>query len=131
MLRRSLMALILATSLAALSVGSAFAHECVISSRSDKGDAGATHSRVWGVLGLADVLGFIHEVVGGEPLTADQIAWALENRGSLPESWVTRMDKTIGEGSANPNLADGRGLDHLEQLVGEQVVGLYFAASMQ
>jgi hypothetical protein len=39
-----------------------------------------------------------------------------------------RADKTIGEGSANPNLADGRGLDHLADTYGAQLVGIYFAA---
>jgi hypothetical protein len=128
MLRRSLLAALLATALTAVSVGAVFAHECVISSRSTQGDEGATHSKVWDQLFLADVLGFIHEAVGGEPLTADQIAWAVANRGDLPEYWVTRFDKTIGAGSSNPNLADGAGLDHLAQLVGEDVVALYFAA---
>ena len=128
MLRRSLLAALLATALTAISIGAVSAHECVISSRSAQGDEGATHSRVWDRLYLADVLGFIHDVVGGEPLTADQIAWAVANRGDLPEYWVTRIDKTIGAGSSNPNLADGKGLDHLAQLVGEDVVALYFAA---
>lgn len=130
MLRRSVSAAILAGLLAITSVGAVLGHECVISSRSDRGDQGATHSGRWATLALSDVLGFIHEVVGGEPLTAAQIEWAVANRGSLPESWVTRSDKTIAEGSANPNLADGRGLDHLADLVGEQVVALYFAATM-
>ena len=53
---------------------------------------------------------------------------AVANRGDLPLSWVTRGDKTIGDGSANPNLADGRGLDHLADLVGQEVGALYFAA---
>lgn len=128
MLRRSLLAAMLATALTAVSVGAVAAHECVISSRSAQGDEGATHSKVWDRLFLADVLGFIHEVVGGDPLTADQIAWAVANRGDLPEYWVTRIDKTIGAGSSNPNLADGHGLDYLAQLVGEDVVALYFAA---
>ena len=131
MLRRSLLAAFLATALTAISVGAVAAHECVISSRSAQGDLGATHSKVWGQLFLADVLGFIHEDIGEEPLTEGQIAWAVANRGDLPEYWVTRFDKTIGAGSSNPNLADGNGLDHLVQMVGEQVVGLFFAAQAQ
>lgn len=128
MLRRSILALALAASLSAVTVGATLAHECVISSRSDAGNAGATNSKVWGELPLAVVLGFIHEEIGEEPLTEAQIEWAVANRGDLPISWVTRVDKTIGAGSANPNLADGRGLDHLAQLVGNQVVALFFAA---
>jgi hypothetical protein len=137
MVKRILVASLLASTLAIASVGAAFAHECVISSRSDQGDAGATHSDRWTVLTLADVLGFINTVIPGQEtqfLTAEQIEWAVANRDELlgtsdfPESWVTRTDKTIGEGSSNPNLADHHGLDHLADLYGTQVANLYFAA---
>jgi hypothetical protein len=128
MVRSSILAAVLASALTAMSVGAVAAHECVISSRSAQGDEGAVNSKVWDKLFLADVLGFIHEEVGGPALTADQIAWAVANRGDLPEYWVTRFDRTVGAGSSNPNLADGRGLDHLVPMVGEQVVALYFAA---
>ncbi|HET9878344.1 MAG TPA: hypothetical protein VFQ81_03440 [Candidatus Limnocylindria bacterium] len=131
MKRRMVIASLLAGSLAVASVGAATAHECVISSRSAQGDAGATHSSRWITLTLADVLGFIHTEIPGQadmPLTPAQIEWAVANRGDLPSSWVTRGDKTIGAGSANPNIADGRGLDHLAALVGPQVGALYFAA---
>jgi hypothetical protein len=128
MLRRSILAAVLASALTAMTVGAVAAHECVISSRSAQGNEGAANSKVWDRLFLADVLGFIHAEVGGPALTEAQIAWAVANRGDLPEYWVTRIDKTIGAGSSNPNLADGRGLDHLVPMVGEQVVALYFAA---
>ena len=29
-----------------------------------------------------------------------------------------RIDKTIGEGSANPDLGNGKGLDHMEDAYG-------------
>jgi hypothetical protein len=122
LLRRSILAATLASVLSMLSIGAVFAHECVISSRSTQGDQGATNSKVWGTLQLAEVLDFAFG------LNPDQIEWAVDNRGDLPESWVTRMDKTIGEGSANANLADGKGLDHLEDLVGAQVFLLAQAA---
>lgn len=131
MFRRSILAAVLAGALTAMTVGTVAAHECTISSRSAQGNEGATNSRVWGKLFLADVLGFIHEEVGGPALTTDQIAWAVANRGDLAEFWVIRFDKTIGAGSSNPNLADGRGLDHLVPMVGEAVVALYFAALEQ
>lgn len=131
MKRRMVIASLLAGSLAVASIGVASAHECVISTRSAQGDAGATHSSRWITLTLADVLGFIHTEIPGQadaPLTPEQIEWAVANRGDLPLSWVTRGDMTIGDGSANPNLADGRGLDHLADLVGQEVGALYFAA---
>ncbi len=131
MLRKLAAASLLSGVLAVASVGAVFAHECVISSRSDQGDAGATHSSRWAVLTLADVLGFINTEIPGQEtafLTPEQIDWAVANRGDLPSSWVTRTDKTIGEGSSNPNLADGKGLDHLAALYGQQVAALYFEA---
>jgi hypothetical protein len=126
--RRPLVATALALSLSVTAAGSVLAHECVISSRSDRGDAGALNSKVWGQHSLAFILGFIHEIVGSDPLTPSQIQWAVANRGTLPLAWTVRIDKTIGEGSSSPNLADGRGLDHLSALAGQQVVALYFAA---
>lgn len=124
MLRRTILAATLAAVLSAFSIGSTLAHECVISSRSAQGDAGATNSKVWGQLYLAEVLDFAFG------LNPAQIEWALEHRGEygLPEFWVTRFDRTIGEGSKNPNLADGKGLDHLEALVGFQAFQLAQAA---
>lgn len=124
MVRRSIVAALLASVLAIASVGSAFAHECVISSRSAQGNEGATHSKVWGKLYLAEILDFAFG------LNPAQIEWAVEHRGdfNLPEYWVTRFDKTIGEGSSNPNLADAKGLDHLQALVGGQVFMLATAA---
>ncbi len=122
MFRRIIAAALLASVLAVASVGSVFAHECVISSRSNQGNEGATHSKVWGKLTLSFIL---VEFFG---LTDAQAAWAVDNRGSLPEYWVTRFDKTIGAGSSNPNLANGKGLDHLEGLVGFEVFQLAEAA---
>jgi hypothetical protein len=130
-MRRVLLSLALAASVSAVAAPAVFAHECVIASRSAQGDAGAQHSSNWVTLGLADVFGFIHEVVGGPALSQDQIAWAVDEavaEGLPAGGWVTRSDKTIGEGSANPNTGNGKGLDHLEDSVGAQIVGIYFAA---
>jgi hypothetical protein len=106
----------LAGLLAVASVGTSLAHECVILSRSDRGDEAATNSQVWDRLYLAEIFGFAFG------LNEAQAEWAVENRGDLPEYWITNIKKTIGEGSSNPNLADGKGLDHLEQLVGGKVL---------
>ena len=35
-----------------------------------------------------------------------------------PASFTVRSDKTIGEDSANPNLGNGQGLDHIEDAFG-------------
>ena len=101
MVKRILVAALLASTLAVASVGAAFAHECVISSRSDQGDAGATHSARWAVLTLADVLGFINTEIPDQQdqfLSPEQIEWAVANRDAIlgttgfPDSWVTRTD---------------------------------------
>ena len=130
-IRRGLAASLLAATMLIGTAGVALGHECTISSRSAQGDAGSLHSGRWIRLGLADVYGFINQDVGGPALTPAQIAWAVGEsikQGLPANGWVIRSDKTIGEGSKNPNLANGKGLDHLQDLVGAQVVGIYFEA---
>lgn len=39
----------------------------------------------------------------------------------LPAQFTFRIDKTIGEGSSNPNLANGKGLEHAEDVYGASV----------
>jgi hypothetical protein len=129
-MRRFVMTLALAGTLLVVSAPTVLGHECTIASRSAAGDAGALHSDRWGRLTLADVFGFIHEIVGGRPLTADEIdtAVGLAVAAGLPEDgWVVRTNKTIGEGSSNPNLADGKGLDHLADRYGGLIAGIYFS----
>ena len=129
-MRRIALSLVLAGSLLAVAAPAVLGHECTIASRSAKGDAGALHSANWGRLGLADVFGFIHGEVGGRPLTPAEIdqAVAMAVAAGLPANgWVIRIDKTIGEGSSNPNLANGKGLDHLADSAGPTIVGIYFA----
>jgi hypothetical protein len=124
MVRRSILAALLAASLAMLSIGTAFAHECAISSRSSRGDEAATNSKIWEKLYLETVLrDFI-----GLPEPVVEKALELRPQFGLPEYWVTRFDRTVGGGSANPNLTDGRGLDHLVGLVGPQLDDLIAAA---
>ena len=130
-MRRLVASLLLAGSLTVVAAPAVFAHECYIASRSAQGDAGALHSGRWTQLPLPIIFGFINGIVGGPALTADQIVWAVNEavaEGLPADGWVIRADKTIGEGSANPNLANGKGLDHLADSVGRQIVGIYFQA---
>jgi hypothetical protein len=90
----------------------ASAHECFIASRSDTGNQMALHSGRWIALTAADIAMFT-------PPGTDQqcfIAYWLAHGG--PASLTVRSDKTIGEGSSNPNLANGKGLDHAEDVFG-------------
>ena len=130
-MRRLFLSLALAGSMTAVAAPAVFAHECFIVSRSDQGDAGALHSGAWARITLTDIFGFINTVVGGPALTPDQITWAVGEavaEGLPADGWVVRSDKTIGEGSKNPNLANGKGLDHLADVYGAQIVGIYFQA---
>ncbi len=86
-IRRGLAASLLAGTMLIGTAGVALGHECVISSRSAQGDAGALHSGRWVRLSLADVYGFINEAVGGPALTASQIEWAV---GESIEAGATR-----------------------------------------
>jgi hypothetical protein len=128
-MRRILAGLLLSGLLLTVAAPIVAAHECVIANRAAQGDAGADHSGNWERLTLADIFGFIHGVVGGPALTADQIEDAVEiavDQGLPVDGWLTRGDKTIGDPTKNPNLADGKGLDHLSIVYGEQIVGIYF-----
>jgi hypothetical protein len=130
-MRRILSGLVLAGSLSAVAAPAVLAHECYIANRSAQGDAGAVHSGSWTRLSLGAIFGFVNEFVGGPGLTSTQITWAVNEavaEGLPADGWVIRSDKTIGEGSSNPNLADGKGLDHLADTFGNQLVGIYFAA---
>jgi hypothetical protein len=129
-MRRLILSFVLAGSLLAVAAPAVLGHECTIASRSAKGDAGALHSANWGRLTLQDVFGFIGSDVGGRALTPAEIdqAVGMAVAAGLPaDGWVIRTDKTIGEGSNNPNLANGKGLDHLVDSAGPTIVGIYFS----
>jgi hypothetical protein len=128
-MRRLVSVIVLSAGLLTIAAPVVAAHECIISNRSAQGDAGADHSANWDRLTLADIFGFIHGAVGGEPLSAEQIDEAVAiavSQGLPADGWLTRADKTIGDPTKNGNLADGKGLDHLSILYGEQIVGIYF-----
>ncbi len=130
-MRRIMLALMLAGTLAIAGAPAVLGHECFIANRSAAGDAGALHSGNWTRLTLGEIFSFINTFVGGPPLSAGQVTWAIGEavREGIPaDGWVVRTDKTIGEGSSNPNLANGKGLDHLGDAFGPQLVGIYFAA---
>ena len=129
-MRRLVLSFVLAGSLLAVAAPAVLGHECTIASRSAKGDAGSLHSANWFRLTLQDVFGFIGSEVGGRPLTPAEIdqAVGMAVAAGLPaDGWVVRSDKTIGEGSKNPNLANGKGLDHLVDSAGPTIVGIYFS----
>jgi len=130
-MRRLLVSLALVGTLLTAAAPTVLGHECYIANRSAAGDAGALHSGAWTRITLADVFSFVNQFVGGPALSPSQITWAVGAAvasGTPADGWVVRADKTIGEGSANPNLANGKGVDHLADTYGAQLVGIYFAA---
>ena len=104
--------MVLAASLAALvftGSGTAFARDCFISTRSDQGNAGATNSSRWISVSVVE---FAHSPDFPPGFDPDCFVEEWLGNGG-PESFTVRSDKVIGGGSSNPNLADGRGLDHI------------------
>jgi hypothetical protein len=94
--------------------GTAYAHECYIANRSAQGNASATHSDRWITVTVADFVNSPDFPPGVDP---DCFLDFWSSNGG-PDSFTIRSDKTIGEGSANPNLGNGSGLDHIEDAYG-------------
>ena len=94
--------------------GTAYARDCYIANRSTQGNAGATHSSRWITSSVED---FAHSPDFPPGVDPDCfVDYWLSNGG--PESFTVRSDKVIGEDSANPNLANGKGLEHIEESFG-------------
>jgi hypothetical protein len=111
--RNSLLAV--ASALTIFSTASpAWAHDCFIASRSATGDAMAAHSSRWVVVTIND---FVHSEDFPPGVDPDCFIAYWSSHGG-PASFTVRSDKVIGEGSKNPNLADGRGLDHIDEAYG-------------
>jgi hypothetical protein len=115
MRRRILATTAMAAVFVLVSAGTASAHECFIANRSAQGNAGATHSDNWIPVSVVEFANSPDFPPGVDPECF--IDFWLGNGG--PESFTVRSDKTIGEGSSNPNLGDGTGLDHIEDAYGE------------
>jgi hypothetical protein len=92
--------------------GPALAHQCLVIPRSDSSQA--ANSDRWGPITVADILGFddVLGITDEDCKAAAQAYAASEDGGSNAVSWLIRYDKTIGGGSNNQNLDNGKGLDH-------------------
>lgn len=135
MIRKTILTLATTAGLLAGSAGVASAHECFVANRSDQGNAGASHSANWYTLQMSDLFSEAHLFFGGEPLTADQLAWALEEteKQGLPLS-VTMFERfTIPRSQAEfEKLAhksgDGKGIDHFFSSYGDDLFLIFSAA---
>ena len=138
MLRRIASASLLSLLILAVGASSVFAHECFNASRSDQGNTGAQHSDNWFNLTTEFVFTVILPEEAGVELTPDQLAWALDqaDAAGIPSGFVIRIDKTIGF-NANEEIApgfaknggNGRGIDHAVDAYGDQLFGIFLAAS--
>ncbi|HET9344997.1 MAG TPA: hypothetical protein VFO05_04775 [Candidatus Limnocylindrales bacterium] len=138
MLRRIASASLLSLLILAAGASTAFAHECYNASRSAQGNTGAQHSDNWFNLSLEFVFTVILPEETGTELTPDQLAWALDqaDAAGIPSGFVIRVDKTLGfngQGELTPGFdmhaADGKGIDHAVAAYGDQLFGIFFAAS--
>jgi hypothetical protein len=109
-----------AVALTLMTATAASAHECYIEPRSDQGNQGASNSGQWATVSIQTILS---EFLGlPDPLyTCVLNQWTADGQ---PATFTFRTDKTIGEGSANPNLANGKGLEHAADVY-EPIIGGY------
>ena len=134
MIRNTLVAGALTAGLIVTGGGVASAHECYIANRSDKGNAGASHSANWYTLHLSELYTNAHFFLGGEPLTPAQVSEAVSRAeaAGIPTS-VTLFERftiprNLDELEAVPSKAtDGKGVDHFFSKYGDQLVGIFFS----
>ena len=138
MLRRIASASVLSLLILAIGASSAFAHECFNASRSAQGNTGAQHSDNWFNLSLEFLYTVLLPEETGLELSEAGLAYALEAsaEAGIPDGFVIRVDKTIGVNGNEitvpgfeKNGADGHGIDHAVDAYGDQIVGIFFAAS--
>jgi hypothetical protein len=111
---RILLAVTAAAVLVGATAGPALAHECFNTSRSERGNAGASHSQRWLTLSFAD---FFAE----EGLTPGQVEDAMElweEMGNPSTATIFIGNHTIAGGTPSMELlghaSNGKGIDHLE-----------------
>jgi hypothetical protein len=96
------------------SAGTASAQDCYIANRSAKGNEGATNSDRWVTVTVEEFTKSPDFPPGVDPTCF--LGFWTDNGG--PDSFTVRSDKVIGAGSSNPNLANGKGLEHIEEAFG-------------
>ena len=114
MARRFFSSVALAAAAVLLMTSTAFAHECFVANRSAQGDDNATHSSRWVTVSVAD---FAHSPDFPPGVDPDCFIAYWSSHGG-PDTFTIRSDMTIGAGSRNPNLGNGRGVDHIEAAYG-------------
>ena len=119
--RRLLVGAAGAAALFVSTAGSAWAHECYNASRSEQGNAGASHSQVWFTFSVVDFAN------SGEEFPAEIADCFLEHwfAGGGPESFTVHVkgangtDGVVAENAPADRLGDGHGIDHIEDAYGD------------
>jgi hypothetical protein len=130
MIRKALLTTALTAGLIAGSAGVASAHECFNASRSDKGNAGATHSAKWETLTLEHLYSTVHGYVGGPALSSEQVAQAvtMAKAAGVPASFTVFHGGMLpaNKKELGPKASDGKGIDHFASGYGDILIGIYF-----
>jgi len=113
--KKVLVTLALVGAMVALPASAAFAHDCFIVNRSSQGAQGAGHSSTatgfnhgWIAFDMKAALAQA-QVSDVEAAFADWIAQGFK------AFYASRIDTLIGGNSSNPNLGNGKGLDHFSE----------------
>ena len=123
MMRKTVLTTVLAAGLVVTGGGVASAHECYIPNRSEKGNAGATHSANWETIHLEELFAEAHFFLGGRALTEAEIDTAVGQAvaAGVPSSVTIFLRKTLP--AAGPA---GTGIDHFFEDNIDTLAGIYF-----
>ncbi len=145
--RRLLISLALASLLAVAIPASALGFECINTSRSDQGNAGAAQSNGWVTLPLAELFAFAIFIVDNDlesefglpelpPRSPEQIPTmaSLALAAGVPDGFLVNAHAVAAGGvhrNGDPSgvLSNGRGIDHFPDAYGEELIGAYLAAA--
>lgn len=114
-MKKVLATLAMTVAMIALPATAALAHDCFVANRSDKGSQGAGHSSTntdfahgWVSFSVAELL----EGSGVQDVDAALAEWISAGNKAY---FATRVDKVIQESTSNPNLGNGKGLEHFSE----------------
>ena len=114
-MKKVLATLAMTGAMIALPATAALAHDCFVANRSDKGAQGAAHSSAntdfahgWVSFSVAELL----TDSGVDDVDAALAEWVAAGNKAF---FATRVDKLIQESTSNPNLGNGKGMEHFSE----------------
>lgn len=130
-MRRKLTTLALTAAILVAAPTAALAHECVNASRSDTGSRNSANGN-WVYISSEEIVEFIAEIVEVDPADHEEAFLAAVEEAGLPTSFSLFIGKhTIGSNPTTHELvaayedgtksANGKGIDHLRELVGAYI----------